>query len=107
MTVTFSRVNYKGPTERPNWCDFAICRRVSGATVLLEDCPGNPVSIGGHHVEGLATMLWQRELYDLDAGEIRWFQLRDKDLSEIRFGLVPCGRGGFFAMPRWDPASVG
>ena len=101
MTTAFTRVNYKGPMNQPSWCDFAICRRASGATVLLEDCPDNPRSNGGHHVEGLATMLWQRELHDLDASMIRWFQLRGKDLSEVKFSLVPAGRGGFFGMPQW------
>jgi hypothetical protein len=92
MTTTFNRVNYKGPPDQPNWCDFAVLRRVCGATVLLDDCPNNPGSIGERHVEGLATMLWQSELYDLDASMIRWFQLREKDLSEVRFSLVPAGR---------------
>jgi hypothetical protein len=103
MTATFTRVNYMELPDRPSWCDVAVLRRASGATVLLEDCPNNPGSIVGNHVEGLATMLWGRELYDLDASMIRWFELRGKDLSEIKFGLVPAGRGGFFAMPQWDP----
>jgi hypothetical protein len=103
MTVTFNRVNYNSLPDKPSWCDVAVLRRICGATVLLEDCPNNPGSLVGHHVEGVATMLWQSQLYDLDASEIRWFQLREKDLSEIRFSLIPAGRGGFFGMPHWDP----
>jgi hypothetical protein len=102
MTATFTRVNYIELPNRPTWCDVAVLRRAPGATVLLEDCLGNLGTNIGHHVEGLATMLWQSQLYDLDASEIRWFQLREKDLSEIRFSLVPAGRGGFFGMPHWD-----
>jgi hypothetical protein len=102
MTATFNRLNYGSLPGQPSWCDVAVLRRASGATVLLDDCPANPGTIGGRHVEGLATILWQRDLYDLDASMIRWFQLREKDLSEIKFSLMPASRGGFFAMPQWD-----
>jgi hypothetical protein len=102
MTATFTRVSYRDPTDQPGWCDFAICRRASGATVLLEDCPDNLGTIGGQYVESLATILWQNGLHDLDAGEIRWFHLSKKELRQIRFSLVPANRGGFFGMPRWE-----
>jgi hypothetical protein len=102
MAIAFRRLNYKGLRDQPSWCDAAICRCTFGATVLLEDCIDNPGTLVGHYIEGLATMLWQIELYDLDAGMIRWFQLRGKDLNEVKFSIVPDNRGGFFGMPQWE-----
>ena len=106
MGEMFHRVVYHGPAGKESWCQVAICRRLFGTTVLFEDLPENTGTIVGHAVEVLATMVWQAELHDLDAAMIRWFELRGSNLSEVRFGLVPDGRGGFFAMPSWEIISI-
>jgi hypothetical protein len=107
MAESFQKVVYHGPAGKESVCQVGICRRLFGTTVLFEDLPESPGSIVGHAVEILATMLWQAELHDLDAAMIRWFELRGRDLSEVRFGLVPDGRGGFFAMPSWEAIRSG
>jgi hypothetical protein len=107
MTSTFSRIDYDGPGGEPSCCDVAICRRRSGATVLFEDRIDNPGTIVDRCVDGLATALWRAELHDLDASAIRWFRLSGTELAEIRFGLVPESRGGFFGIPQWSPFSDG
>jgi hypothetical protein len=98
--------HYHGPAGKESWCQVAICRRIFGTTVLFEDLPDNPGTIVGHAIEVLATMLWQAELYDLDGAMIRWFELRGHVLSEVRFKLVPDGRGGFFGLPSWETIRV-
>ena len=75
--------------------------------MLLEDHDDNPGTILDNCVDGLATMLWRAELYDLDAGAIRWFRLSGTELAEVRFGLVPENRGGFFGIPQWGPFADG
>ena len=107
MTSTFNTINYDDPAGQPSRCDVAICRRRSGTTVLLEDRVDNPGTIVDHCVGGLATMLWRAELHDLDAGLIRWFRFNGMELAEVRFGLVPENRGGFFGIPQWSPFSDG
>jgi hypothetical protein len=106
MAVSFRRLDYAGPARQPSFCQVAIIRRVFGATVLLEDCDGNPGTIVGHFVEGLSTRLWRVQLCDLDASTIRWFEIRAKAISEVTFSVVPEVRGGFFGMPSWKSAEL-
>jgi hypothetical protein len=72
----------------------------------LPDCQDNPETIVGHYVEGLATRLWREVLLDLDAGMIRWFELRGSQVSEVTFAVIPDSRGGFFGMPAWRSQEV-
>src|SRR5262249_38414384 len=102
MAIAFRRIVYRGTLDRPSWCDGAVYRHTSAVTVLREDREDNPGTAVGQCIEGLAAMLWRAELYDLDASMIRWFQVRGTEVSQVRFCIVPDGRGGFFAMPRWE-----
>jgi hypothetical protein len=108
VTSSFTGASKRGDRRKPHVLDQASPTQEpdrSGATVLLEDRVDNPGTIVGHCVDGLAAMLWQAELHDLDASRIRWFRLTGEDLAEVRFGLAPENRGGFFGIPQWSPFS--